>query len=56
MNRLVEPAQMAAIAQLKALGFTVYAEESVVVRMRRGSDCRVVMPDGTQKRAQGARK
>lgn len=45
------PRQSKTVEQLKADGFLVSAKSSEIVRMTKGADKRIVMADGTQKRA-----
>lgn len=45
------PAQYKTVEALKAEGFTISAEGKDVVRLARGADKRIVMADGSQKRA-----
>lgn len=44
-------AQCKTVEALKAEGFTISAEGKDVVRLARGADKRIVMADGTTKRA-----
>lgn len=44
------PAQQKAVADLRRLGFEVVVDAREVVRVTKGSDRRVVMADGSQKR------
>lgn len=44
------PAQEKAVAEMRRLGFEVIVDAGEVVRITKGADKRVVMPDGTQKR------
>ncbi|MCU9528760.1 hypothetical protein [Pseudomonas mosselii] len=46
----MSPAQEKAVAELRRLGFQVVVDAREVVRVTRGSDRRVVMADGSQKR------
>jgi len=48
--------QRAVVNQLLADGFRVDEEETKVVRMKRGNDCRIVLLNGTQKRAVGGKR
>lgn len=43
-------AQDQVVTKLVAAGFEVIARSSDIVRLTKGADRRVVMPDGTQKR------
>jgi len=44
------PAQEKAVSEMRRLGFEVIVDAGEVVRVTRGADRRVVMPDGSQKR------
>lgn len=44
-------AQLKTVEALRAEGFTISAEGKDVVRLARGADKRIVMADGSQKRA-----
>lgn len=44
------PAQEKAVAEMRRLGFEVVVDAGEVVRITKGADKRVIMPDGTQKR------
>jgi hypothetical protein len=48
----VTPIQKSAVNGLKAQGFTVVETSAGAVRLTKGADARVVLPDGTQKRGQ----
>ncbi len=48
--------QRAVVNQLLADGFRVDEEENKVVRMKRGNDYRIVLLNGTQKRAVGGKR
>lgn len=50
------PAQIAAIRDLSLAGFQIDQEERSQVRMVRGNDYRLVLMNGTQKRAMGAKR
>lgn len=50
------PAQIAAIRDLSLSGFKIDQEERSQVRMVRGNDYRLVLMNGQQKRAMGARR
>jgi len=45
------PAQTQTVQQLRDEGFLVSAKSNEIVRMTKGADKRIVMVDGTQKRA-----
>lgn len=45
------PAQAKTVEALKAEGFEISAKGKEIVRLTRGADKRIVMADGTQKRA-----
>lgn len=45
------PAQTQKVQQLRDEGFLVSSKNNEIVRLTRGADKRVVMADGTQKRA-----
>lgn len=47
----MSPAQAKTVEQLKADGFVVSTKSAEIVRMTKGADKRIVMADGTQKRA-----
>lgn len=47
----MSPAQANTVNQLKADGFVVSTKSAEIVRMTKGADKRIVMADGTQKRA-----
>lgn len=51
----MSPRQSRAVEQLKADGFVVSAKSAEIVRMTKGADKRIVMADGTQKRANHTR-
>lgn len=44
------PTQEAAVAEMVRLGFEVIVDAGEIVRITKGADRRVVMPDGSQKR------
>ena len=46
----MSPAQEKAVSEMRRLGFEVIVDAGEVVRITKGADKRVVMPDGTQKR------
>jgi len=50
------PAQQATIKTLQRAGFALEHQGKNVARMARGNDYRLVKADGTQRRAQGARR
>lgn len=50
------PAQLATIRDLSLAGFQIDQEERSQVRMVRGNDYRLVLMNGTQKRAIGAKR
>ncbi len=45
------PAQTKTVEGLQSEGFTISAKGKEIVRLTRGADKRIVMADGTQKRA-----
>lgn len=45
------PLQSKTVEALKAEGFTISAKGKEIVRLARGADKRIVMADGSQKRA-----
>jgi hypothetical protein len=47
----VTPAQSKTVEALKTEGFTISAKGKEIVRLTRGADKRIVMADGTTKRA-----
>lgn len=47
----MSPAQARMVEQLRADGFVVSTKSAEIVRMTKGADKRIVMADGTQKRA-----
>lgn len=47
----MSPAQTKTVESLRAEGFIVSALNKEIVRLARGADKRIVMADGTQKRA-----
>lgn len=47
----MSPAQTKTVESLRAEGFIVSALNKEIVRLVRGADKRIVMADGTQKRA-----
>lgn len=44
------PAQRVTLTQLERDNFTLVVEAEEIVRVTRHGDCRVILPDGTQKR------
>lgn len=50
-SRSMTMPQRVIVEQLKADGFAVVEEENTVVRMKRGNDYRLVLMNGSQKRA-----
>ncbi|MOA04257.1 hypothetical protein D3C78_1238010 [compost metagenome] len=47
----VTPAQTKTVEGLQSEGFTISAKGKEIIRLARGADKRIVMADGTQKRA-----
>ena len=54
-NYLMTSRQLETVKALQSEGFEV-GDQAKSICMRRGNDCRLVMADGSQKRAKGARR